>query len=242
MKLRKITLAAITLLSLGTWMVSNVYAQDATQSPTRGNRQGNRQAGGRQAGNRQGGTQAVAAAFKAVTPTADQETKFKALQDSYQKDMAALQGVAREERRDKVQAINTKFRTDTLALLTDAQKPKFQEELGKRQQRRGGLMNTLEPLKLTDDQKKSIEPIAQDTQSKVMEEMRNQDTTPQERMTKVTSLLDEFKGKVRPLLTADQQKEFDSLNFSRNTAGGRAGRGNRQGRQGGAGAPAPSTR
>jgi hypothetical protein len=218
-------------LTMGTLLAGNVYAQDETQRPNRGNRQ----RGGAQAGGRQG----VAQAFKAVAPTADQEAKFKTLQEAVQKDMAALREIPREERREKSQAVNAKFQTDTIALLTEEQKVKFQEELRKTQQRRGGLMNALEPLKLTDDQKKSVEPIIQDTQRAMMETMRNQDIPQQERMAKVTGLLDEFKGKVRPLLTADQQKKFDALDFRRAMAGGRAGRGIRQR---GADAPPPSVR
>lgn len=231
MKLRTFALTAVALISLGAFAAGSACAQDAPQRPNRANRQAGAQ-GNRQAG-RAGLAQNVAAAFKAVSPTTDQEARFKSLQESYRKDMMALRDVAREERRDKTQAINTKFQSDVVALLTEEQKPKYQEAFRKAQQRRGGLMNALEPLKLTEDQKKSIQPIIRDTQRQMMEVSRNQAVPQTERASKVAGILDEFKGKVRPLLTAEQQKDFDALDLRRATQGGR------QNRQRGAGAPPP---
>jgi Spy/CpxP family protein refolding chaperone len=229
MKIRNLVLGAVALLSVSTLAAGNVaYAQDGGGAPGQGGGQGRGQGRGQGGGQRMGGGRAVIEAFNAVTPTADQKTKFEALQTKMRADMQAARpadgGQPGPEFREKMTAINTKFTADVKALLTPEQAKKFDEEMAKSRGNQGGmnLMTMLDnELKLTPEQKTKIEPIAKTTQEDLMKLFQDQTTEPAARREKATSLMNDFKGKVRPLLTPEQQGKLDAMRMP--MGGGRGG-------------------
>ncbi|GAB4454415.1 MAG: hypothetical protein OHK0029_08970 [Armatimonadaceae bacterium] len=228
MKTRQYILAAVALVSAGTFVASEVRAQE-DPGAGRGNRQQNRQRGGMMGGMQNNPLTAVPRAFRAVNPTAEQQEKFEAVQAKMRQAIADIQDMDRQERRQRMQEMQKNYVSAVENILTDEQKPKFREEMKKAQQG-GGLLDMLAPLNLTDEQKKKIEPIAEASQTQLRTAMQDQNAEPRARMEKMTLIMDEFKAKVRPHLTAEQQTKLDSMNMR----GGRGGR-EQGGRPGGPG-------
>ena len=162
------------------------------------------------------------AAFAATKPTPDQQTKFEALNKQMMADMRGMRGAGSDpaEMRSKMQAMQTKYMTDVKALLTDDQKKTFDAEMAKSPMMGGGgVMQQLDALALTPDQKTKIEPLVAETQKQLM-------ALPQaDRRTKTPELMNDLKAKIRPLLTADQQTKLDGMTLRAARGGGRQGGG-----------------
>jgi hypothetical protein len=154
----------------------------------------------------------VAEAFKSVSPTADEQTKFDAL-TTYQTDLAAARAETdRTAARTKQAAVAAKYRADTEALLTPDQLPKFKQALIVPPI----VRNLDQRLMLTADEKTKLEPILNDYAGK------EEGLKGAERQ----SLVKDTTAKIRAILTPDQQTTFDTL---RNPVGGAAGGGRRRG-------------
>ena len=67
-------------------------------------------------------------------------------------------------------------------------------------------------LKLTGDQKKQIKPILQDQAKKLHALHEDASLSPEERWDKVRQIHEDTIKHIRPLLTADQQKQYDEMN------------------------------
>jgi Spy/CpxP family protein refolding chaperone len=83
-----------------------------------------------------------------------------------------------------------------------------------------------ERLKLTDDQKAKLRPIYQEEMTKTREVRQDTSLTTEQRRDKMRDLRQEYLGKMKPILTADQ---YDDLKKMREQGAGRGPRGVRQG-------------
>ena len=73
------------------------------------------------------------------------------------------------------------------------------------------VKNLTEQLSLTDDQQARAKTILEDTHSQ-MQKLRQDDSMSREdKMAKMQSLHETASGKIREILTADQQKKFDDM-------------------------------
>lgn len=70
-------------------------------------------------------------------------------------------------------------------------------------------------LKLTDEQKKEITPILEDRLKKMESLHSDESLSREEGMTKMKAIFEESNGKIRALLTEDQQKKFDKMKKQR---------------------------
>ncbi|MBC7808488.1 MAG: hypothetical protein H7145_20330 [Akkermansiaceae bacterium] len=127
----------------------------------------------------------------------------------------------------KIADIETKEITEVKAVLTPDQQAKFQTAYDGAKASRGNngpLDQMMEKLALTDEQKEKLSPILTET-TDAMAKVR-QDTTLDRRakMTKMADLWTATKEKIRPMLTADQQKTLDEMKALRG-AGKRKARG-----------------
>lgn len=73
------------------------------------------------------------------------------------------------------------------------------------------VKNLTEKLSLTDDQQAKVKTIVEDAHSQ-MQKLRQDDSISREdKMAKMQSLHETASGKIRDILTADQQKKFDDM-------------------------------
>lgn len=234
-------------------LAAAVQAQEAPpatpQAPGAGARGGRRGQGG----GRQQREMPAVTAFKASSPTAEQQTKFDALQTKMRDDMMAMRNDASGgDMRTKMQDMNKKFQDDTLALLTPDQQKTYKLELAKAQ---GDLNAQLESLGLTADEMKQVRPLVRDTQQEIRKLGQDNTLSTADRTTKTADLLKDLKAKVRPLISADKQTKLDAMELKA-AAGGRGGFGGgagggggrrvqgggaAAGAEGGAGTPPPVT-
>jgi Spy/CpxP family protein refolding chaperone len=201
-------IAALSLCGLAT-LSTSAFAQVARAAGKHHRAGGAKAAGQRRA--------PIGEAFKAIAPTADEQTKFDALYATYQVDAKTAFAASTDpaERRTKMMDLSKKFRSDVDALLTPDQQTKFKQELFVIP-----TMNSLDrALMLTPDEKSKIEPILSDVAGKV-DGMKGKERKP---------LMDEAKAKIREVLTPEQQTKLDAMK-GMNGGGGRRGPG--------AGAPA----
>jgi hypothetical protein len=218
--MRKTFVSVVALVGLGLVMTGTANAQDQGQRPQRGQGRGQGQGGRVQLG------QAMATAFKSVSPTEDQQKKFDELNTKFRQDLMGLRQSAGDDRQalgQKMRDLNDKFRTDVNALLTAEQKPKFEEAL--RRAQNPTLADRLAELNLTDEQKEKIKPIAEAAQAEVAKLRQDQSLDQQARREKTTQIVTDFKAKVRPILTAEQQTKLDGLQIR--LGGGGRGQGRR---------------
>ena len=231
---KKLILATVALLAVGAMATGAARAQDAAPPPPGGGPGGPGGPGGRGPGGfgRFNPIAPYKTAFKAVKPTPEQQAKFDALEKAMTKDMAGMRDLDPEERMTKGREMTDKFGKDVEEILTDEQKKTFPAELEKaRAAGRPGPMQMFAALNLTDDQKKKVEPIMKDMMDQ-MQKIRQDDSMERDaKMQKFQQLMTDTKTKIRPILTPEQQKKFDTMPFG---FGGRRGGGNRPG--GGAGA------
>lgn len=213
----RVMAASVALLALGL-ATGAANAQETTPAnPTR-------EQGGQRGQRRGQRPMPYQAAFKAIKPTAEQQTKFDALEKTLLADMQELRGLDPEERRSKMQEVSGKFEKDVEALLTPEQLPAYKEALKKERQRmQGGPMAQLETLKLTDDQKKKIQPLVTDAMAQVQKLMQDRSGDRQTIMQQVMGIMEDMKGKIRPILTPEQVKQFDTMQFGMGGRGGRRG-------------------
>lgn len=233
MILRKVMVSAVALLSVSL-VATGAHAQNQPPAGGGGGGRGQGRGGQGRGGMQMGPMMAIPGAFKAVNPTPEQQQKFQDLQIKMQQDMQAMfqgggGGGDRQAMMAKMQEMSTKFQTDVEAILTPEQKTKFQAEVKMRSTPEGRLIGALDPLNLTEDQKTKILPIAKETAAKQQALMQDQNLQGQERREKNQQITDDFKAKVRPLLTPEQQPKLDTLELR--GGGGRPG----GGRPGGAG-------
>ena len=66
-------------------------------------------------------------------------------------------------------------------------------------------------LKLSDDQKNQIKPILEDRQQKMESLHSDTSLSPQDRRSKMRSIMEDSNGKVRDVLNDDQKKKFDEM-------------------------------
>ncbi len=208
-------------------------APPAGQAPAPGQGPGGRRGQGRQGGMMQN---PVAGAFAATKPTPDQQAKYDALNKQMMADMRGMRGAGSDpaEMRTKMMAMQTKYMTDVKALLTDDQKKTFDAEMAKAPMpggMGGGIMQQLDSLALTPDEKTKIEPLIADTQKQLM------GLAPADRRAKTPELMNDLKAKIRPLLTADQQTKLDGITLRAPRGGARPGGGGGGRRNGGNGGP-----
>ena len=213
MKLKfSLPIAALACLGLAALLSTpkSARAQADPASPT------TPAAGGRRRGGRAPGNP-IATAFKSISPTADEQTKFDGLTTSYESAMTVARADTGADGRKKQAELRAKYKADVEALLTPDQATKFKQAAVV-----PGIMRNLETqLMLTDDEKTKIEPILNDYA------VKSDGLTGAEARTMTTDM----KTKIRAVLTPDQQTKLDAM---RNLAGGGGG-----GRRGGAGAATP---
>jgi Spy/CpxP family protein refolding chaperone len=73
------------------------------------------------------------------------------------------------------------------------------------------LQHLSKSLKLTDDQKNQIKPILADRQQKMHDLRSDTSVSPEDRRSKMKSIMDESNGKIRDVLNDDQKKKFDEM-------------------------------
>jgi Spy/CpxP family protein refolding chaperone len=217
MTIRRLSLAAAAVLSLSTFVPVAARAQDAAAAPKQdpaatgkaGKRAGKR-------GQNGGGARAmrnspVDAAFKAVSPTAEQTTKFEAMQTKFRSDAREqLQTITdARERTAKTRELNQKYRASVEAILTPEQAKQFKTEFAL-----ATVLPRLNALDLTAEQLTKVKPAIQDTAVQI--EAAQSDTTLRGRQKnqKLTGLFDELKAKLKPLLTAEQQTKLEGMAFA----------------------------
>ena len=241
-------LASITLVTLVGIMAgtATVYAQGAGA----GGRQGG--FGGRQGRQRQ--ESSLAAGLKAADLTDAQKTQIKTITDKYKEERKVLLpqpaagGAVSTERarptpelRTKLTDLETRETADVKAVLTPDQQTKFQTAYDAAKASRGNgniLTGFAEKLKLTEDQKAKVTPILTDL-TDTMKKIREDDSIERrDKAEKMMSAWNDAKEKIRPILTADQQKSLDEIKMRGGRGGGQRGGGRRGGF--GGGAPAPS--
>lgn len=161
-------------------------------------------AAGRQ---RHGGGNPLAAALKAAGLTAEQKAKVKDLTTKHADDLKAVTDRTSPAGRAQVKTLNDKYQADIKALLTPEQLARFDSAMAWE----SPLGRPLTTLNLTDDEKTKISPILKDASGQwtAAASLRGA-----ERRTRDEAIIADFKAKVRPLLTADQQPLLDSLNFA----------------------------
>ena len=232
MNVRALVLSGAALLAVSTLVATDrAFAQDAAAAPA--------PRAARQRGNgnqRQQRISPVATAFAAVMPTADQQTKFDALNTKMRTDMTAAMQMQGEvgERNAKMRTINESFRVDTRALLTPDQQPKFDAALLAAQRGPDPVAIIDRAVTLTPEQKPKVEAIIKEAQAELAKLRGDQTLDPAARREKQQAIQTDVKGKIRVLLTPDQQTKFDAI--PNIMGGGRGGRGGGRG----AGAPAPA--
>jgi Spy/CpxP family protein refolding chaperone len=229
MKILRSLVALAAVLSVSAFALGTAArAQDPAGAPPAGGKQAKR--GGAANGN------PLNVALKALTLTADQQTKVDDLMKAYREAVKADNTGGTPASPEQRQAREEKLTADIKAVLTDAQKTQFDAELTKVRAERaaGPFVKAMEGLDLTDEQKAKVTPIVQDTAAQITKIRADDGLKNKERRTKMAAVVEEMKGKVRPLLTPEQQTKFDAIQWPlRGARGGNGGRG-------GNGAPAPA--
>ncbi|MBC8134456.1 MAG: Spy/CpxP family protein refolding chaperone [Fibrella sp.] len=128
------------------------------------------------------------------------------------------------EIRAKLSAMEEKELAEVKALLTPEQLPKFQTAFDAAKTEQGSntlFAGMMEKLALTDEQKSKIAPILKDA---VPELTKLREDTTMDRKAKAGKSMEiwnSLKEKIRPILTAEQQKKLDDIKNLR--GGGRRG-------------------
>ncbi len=189
-------------------------------------------------------------AIKAASVTDAQEDQIKTISQKYRDQLQELRksstpdaGAAATpsarpqvspETRAKMTELEDKQAAEVKAILTPEQQPKFQAayDAAKAEQASnavfGGVMQQLE---LTDEQKAKIAPILKDATPELTKLRADTTMDRKAKNEKTMEIWTSLKEKIRPILTADQQKKLDDI---KNLRGG----GNRGGARRGGQAPA----
>lgn len=199
MKLRLSLTSACAALSLTALLIGGGIVAHA-QAPADGAAApGARRAGGR-------GMNATAAAFKSVSPTAEEQAKFEALTATYDTDIKAAATDA--DPRAKRAEVNAKYQSDVEAMLTPEQRPKFKKAVVTLP-----ILTVLDRrLMLTAEEKAKVMPILEDYAVKV-DGLKGKERQ---------AVMADMKPKIREILTPEQQTTFDSMPPNL-TGGGRRG-------------------
>lgn len=184
-------------------------------------------------------------ALKAADVTDAQQDQIKTISKKYRDERQELmksavgsdagaqgggggRGRVSPEIRTKLDAIEAKEAAEVKALLTPEQQTKFQTayDTAKSEQGTntlfGGMMQQLE---LTDEQKTKIAPILKDAAPEITKLREDTTMDRKARAAKTMEIWNGLKEKIRPILTADQQKKLDEMKNLRGGGGGGRGRG-----------------
>jgi len=179
----------------------------------------------------------IAVALAAATVTADEKTQIDVIVEKYQKERdtivpppAAGEAAAEPPRwtppqRAQLDASEAKEVTEIKAVLSPDQQTKFQTayDTAKITEASTPILAFLtDKLTLTEDELTKVTPIVTDFTQQSLK--LRQDTTLDRdaRRTKMNSLWDDTKVKIRPLLTPDQQTTLDTLTLPRGSRPGGA--------------------
>ena len=139
-------------------------------------------------------------------------------------------GASRQELAGALRGVYEDLKQNILSVLTDAQKPKFEQAANQRgggQGGRGGnMMAAMQQLDLSDEQKTKIRTIIQDSREQ-MQTLR-QDGNGGDRQAmreKYRTLMEQTRTKVNDVLTDEQKAKLKEL-MPEGGQGGRRGRGN----------------
>jgi Spy/CpxP family protein refolding chaperone len=181
--------------------------------------------------------------------TAEQREKIKPILTEENAQLDALRGndtLTRDERRTRLQQLNQATYDQIRPILTPEQqkrheaiRKKITENRSKKRSTRPGpnpgendpenrLRRLTEDLGLSPEQQEKIKPILAD-EYRQLEAMRGNDSYNREsRRARLQQLIDTTSGKMKPILTPEQQKKYDDIKQkmidrrSRNKAGGLA--------------------
>ena len=180
-------------------------------------------------------------ALKSLDLTAEQKNKIKEIRANARKDMDAIPNRRSPEGQAKQREVNAKIATDVKASLPADLQAKFQTaydaaekksaDQAKEQAVTAGLAEfkrPLETLTLTTDQQAKIDPIAKASYEKVIAVRQDQTLKGKQRTEKIETIVTDMKTQVRPLLTAEQQTKFDTLDLAPKPARGGGGGGRRR--------------
>lgn len=182
----------------------------------------------------------IMVALKAVTLTDTQQDQIKTISQKYRDERQELMKTAdaapgtprtpmTPENRAKIVAIEEKELAEVKALLTADQLPKFQTayDAAKEEQSSSAIFGAaMQQLELTDEQKTKIGPILRAATPELTKLREDTTMDRKARTEKTMEIWNGLKEKIRPILTADQQKKLDEIKNLRGNRGG-----NRRGAQ-----------
>lgn len=155
------------------------------------------------------------AAVDAVKLSDDAQKKADAMFEAAHKDLKALEEISdRDEAKKKARAIFDKLRVDISTLLSEDQKQEIQKKL-----QGVGIATTLliekikqqlskPELKLTDEQKKQVDDVLDDTKRRLEELRAEAQGGGKDVRGKLRDILQDMKEKLTKILSPDQLKGF----------------------------------
>lgn len=184
-------------------------------------------------------TSPLTVALKAAELTDAQQVQIKTISKKYRDERQELmrpaagdaagggRGRVSPDLRTKLDAIEAKELAEVKAVLTAEQLTKFQAAHDAAKSEQGTNMlfgGMMQQLALTDEQKTKIAPILKDATPEITKLREDTTLDRKARAAKTMEIWNGLKEKIRPILTADQQKTLDDMKNLRGGGGGR-GRG-----------------
>ena len=163
--------------------------------------------------------------------TDEQKTQIKGFVDKANKEVEEVKldyaGASRQELAGAQRGVYEDLKQNILSVLTDAQKPKFEQAATQRgggQGGRGGnMMAAMQQLDLSAEQKEKIRTIMQDSREQMQTLRQGANGGDRQAMReKFRTLMEETRTKVNDVLTDEQKTKLKELM----PQGGRRGRGN----------------
>jgi len=153
-----------------------------------------------------------------LTPEEADKAKEAAdkIREKYRDDLAKLQDLSQEERREKSGELMKSISADTKKALADVLKPDQMKRLHQIElQARGGEAfaepDVQKTLKLSDEQKEKLKTISEDSRKEMREARQGARDNPGDAATKIAAVRKASNEKAMGVLTDDQKKEWKEM-------------------------------
>jgi Spy/CpxP family protein refolding chaperone len=158
---------------------------------------------------------------KELNLTEDQKAKLKSIHEAERNEMQGLKNssLSEEQLRAKRQEIQKKYREQSQAILTPAQKDQMEKMKDERKEKGEGKKQfskgkkdkaQFQSLNLTQDQKERMAKLREEYKGRYESVRDNKSLSDEQRKTQMKALKEEQKSKMKSILTKEQQEKLQS--------------------------------
>ncbi|MGQ9456169.1 MAG: Spy/CpxP family protein refolding chaperone [Armatimonadota bacterium] len=170
-----------------------------------------------------GGPVGSRSVFKELGLSPEQVQKITGIVREYRMNVGAVlsSNASESEKKKRITSLKSKASADILKVLTPAQQRQAKEKglIDQLLERVPGdhqrFLGFLEQLSLSEEQKKKVKVILDDSRAKTTAVMNNPSLTRDQKLTKIAEIRKQTIDKIRSLLTPEQKKKLDELLRSR---------------------------